>query len=322
MKNISIPYTDIQCPVLCYGPALAGTLMDEDTTFKMLDTYTELGGTVLDTAHVYADWIGQGSCMSEKTIGKWLASRKMHGKMRIATKGGHYRFETPDVSRVTPKELSVDIQEGLDYLKADCIDLYWMHRDNLDLPVEVLVDFFNEQIKKGIIKAYGGSNWSNKRVAEANAYAVKNNLMPLSGVQNMWCCAELNPGVIKNSSLVQCGNAEIDFYRENNIALWAYTSQANGYFNILDDMGESALPEHVKNTYHNENNISRLARIKATAKKYDTDIQAVCLSYLYSQQFPCSPVFSTGNIEHLKKIMQYGDLHLNEDDLNYIKGGF
>lgn len=320
MRNRKIPHTDMECAVLCFGPAMAGTTMDEDTTFKMLDVYTELGGNIIDTAHVYADWMNMGSCMSEKTIGNWLASRGMHGKIKIATKGGHYRFDTPDVSRVTPEELHIDIQEGLEYLKADCIDLYWMHRDNTELPAGVLVDFFNEQIKKGIIKAYGGSNWSNQRVAEANAYARKNGLIPLTGVQNMWSCAERNSDIDMDKTLVLCDKDETDFYKKDDIALWAYTSQANGYFNILEDAGEDNLPPHVKNTYHNENNINRLKRINTIAKKYGSDTQTVCLSYLYSQQFPCFAIFGTGNMEHLKKIMQCGDLDLTPQDLDYLEG--
>ena len=51
------------------------------------------------------------------------------------------------------------------------------HRDDETQPVGPLVDELNRQIDAGRIKAYGGSNWSIERLAEANAYAEQHGLV-------------------------------------------------------------------------------------------------------------------------------------------------
>ena len=53
---------------------------------------------------------------------------------------------------------------SLQSLQVDCIDLYWLHRDDVKQPVEGIIDTLAEQVKLGKIKYFGCSNWSLERV--------------------------------------------------------------------------------------------------------------------------------------------------------------
>ncbi|HVK25525.1 MAG TPA: aldo/keto reductase, partial [Actinokineospora sp.] len=63
---------------LCLGTMNFGTRTDEATSFAILDRFRDAGGTFLDTANNYNQWIGAGGD-SEALLGRWLKSRSAVG---------------------------------------------------------------------------------------------------------------------------------------------------------------------------------------------------------------------------------------------------
>ena len=57
-----------------------------------------------------------------------------------------------------------DLNESLERLNTDYIDLYFLHRDNPDVPVEELLDTLEEARIAGKIRYYGCSNWALSRI--------------------------------------------------------------------------------------------------------------------------------------------------------------
>jgi len=318
MKNLVIPGTDIKCGSLCFGPATLGALIDEKTSFEILDYYAENGGNLLDTAHVYCDWLNLGTSTNEKLIGKWLTSRKMHHKMQIATKGGHYRFNTPEISRVTRQGILEDIYEGLENLQTDYIEFYWLHRDNLGLDVGEILEFLNEFKRMGLIKWFGGSNWTHKRLQEASTYAQSHSIQGLSAVQNLWTVAKMNnpPG---DPTCVVCDKEDISFYEKTGLPLFAYTPQANGFFTKLDKLGVAELSDNMKNTYLNDYNKALLFKLKELAGKYECTINDIVLAYQTSQAFNCIPVFNCSNIVQLKEVMSNCEIRLTQTEISNLE---
>ena len=75
------------------------------------------------------------------------------------------------LSRIIAKQLD----QSLDRLKTDYVDIYFMHRDNPDIPVGEFVDAMDAEVKQRPgARSIGGSNWTRERMDEANAYAEKN----------------------------------------------------------------------------------------------------------------------------------------------------
>ena len=75
MHTIPLPQTDLAPSVLCLGGVPLGSVLDEQQSFAVLDAFVGQGGTFLDTAKVYADWLPGERSVSEKTIGRWLQAR-------------------------------------------------------------------------------------------------------------------------------------------------------------------------------------------------------------------------------------------------------
>ncbi len=90
MQYKCIPNTHLSPSTICLGIALFGTDVDEVTSFGILDTFFEHGGTFLDTAHAYGEWVPDGIGQSERVNGsknadyvsEWFSRQKGGSRMK------------------------------------------------------------------------------------------------------------------------------------------------------------------------------------------------------------------------------------------------
>ena len=57
LPQLRQPGTDLTVSALCLGGNRLGGELDQAQSFELLDTFVEAGGTFIDTAHLYADWL-------------------------------------------------------------------------------------------------------------------------------------------------------------------------------------------------------------------------------------------------------------------------
>ena len=73
-KRILIPDTDLAVYPIGLGTADIGLKADASAPERVFDTYLDLGGNLIDTAHVYSNWVPGERARSERIIGDWLKS--------------------------------------------------------------------------------------------------------------------------------------------------------------------------------------------------------------------------------------------------------
>src|SRR3954447_26158225 len=74
---------------LALGGNVFGWTADEPTSFRILDAFVDAGFNLIDTADSYSRWApGHHGGESETLIGRWIAQRKRHDDVVIATKVG------------------------------------------------------------------------------------------------------------------------------------------------------------------------------------------------------------------------------------------
>ena len=154
IKNVEKPLSKI-----IFGCAIPVMIQGEDAD-ELLDEVYAQGITTFDTAENYG--------LSEASLGHWLKNRGNREKVVIISKGCH-PYDGRD--RVTPENLKHDIEQSFERLGTDYIDIYLMHRDDPKVEPGPMVEILNEYHKAGRIGAFGGSNWTHQRIAEANQYA-------------------------------------------------------------------------------------------------------------------------------------------------------
>ena len=326
MKQIILKGTDLKVSNICLGGGNFGEKLTKEMVFKVLDAYVAGGGNFIDTANVYCRWItGLANC-SEEMIGEWLQSRNAGNKVIIATKGGHYDFKAPQVSRVTKEDIRFDLNESMHTLGLDRIDLYWLHRDDKNKPVEEIMDWMEELVKEGKIRYYGASNFNKERMERARIYAESHNLQGFSAVSNLWSAASINPvyHTMRDATMELIDEEFYEWHRKTKMPFIPYTSTANGFFEklyranpeirdgeLLTPVEELGIPEKLIKTYLNKRNLRLYEEFLAIHKETGTSMIALSVAFLLSQPFDVVPVSSVTKLEQLNGLLEASEIRLD-----------
>lgn len=254
MEYVSIPQLEKKASRFVMGTF--GMFPDENIEQHMsvLDAAFELGINTIDTARAYD---------SEPTVGRWMRERGNREKIVLISKGAH---PSPVRERVTPYDIDSDLFETLATLGTDYLDIYMLHRDNTELPVGPIVEKLNEHHAAGRIRCFGGSNWTDSRLNEANEYAYAHNLIPMSvsspnyslaeQVENPWA-----PGCVTISG-PQNEKARA-WYEKNQMPVFAYSSLARGLFPDV-----SAVASFRKHQNQSMNSAAKATAMNATSSAW------------------------------------------------------
>ncbi len=316
MKLVRFPLTELTVSQIVMGSSDAGTTISEADTFALFDAYHAAGGNCLDTAHVYAAWRPGGAGVSERTIGRWLKARGLRHRIIVATKGAHPLLESMHLPRMSRAEIASDLDESLSRLDIEVIDLYWLHRDAPNVPVEEIVDIMDGFVRAGKIRYWGGSNWTTERIQAANEYAHSTGKAGISASQPLGSLAKPNMDAIPDKTLVALDEAGLAFHRASGLPVVPYSSQAKGYFT---KRAENRLKSGDHEWYDNSTNDQRFERVQTLARRYRASITAIALAYLTSQRFPCTPIIGPRDLQQLGDSLAAADLTLTLEDVAYLE---
>ena len=278
MLYAKINHTDLTASRLVLGTDTFGTQVSQRDSFELLDRFSQAGGNMIDTASIYADWLGMGKSVSEKTIGQWLAAQGCRKEMILSTKGGHHNLNTL-ASRLNLRDVREDFEHSLDNLKTDYIDIYWLHKDDGNQSPEALIEMLNEAAPTANAHYLGVSNWTYDRINAANEHARNNGLRPIIASQIQHSIAKLNQAAY---GIVAMDDTSYVRYSKDTLNVFAFSSQAKGFFAIMDNGGEAALPERTKGMFLNETNLIRYQKLKDMSLKTGVAIPTLVLAALIS----------------------------------------
>ena len=89
MEKRMLGRTGFAVAPLAFGGNVFGWTVDEPTSFRLLDAFVAGGFNLIDTADSYSRWVpGHQGGESEAIIGRWIARRRRHDDVVIATKVG------------------------------------------------------------------------------------------------------------------------------------------------------------------------------------------------------------------------------------------
>lgn len=315
MKYDILKGTNDKISRIVLGTDVYGSDLPSDIAVSLLDNYCELGGNVLDTASVYG---GETEHLSEKLIGRWLKEKKNRNKIFISTKGGHPRVKTMNISRLSKEEIESDMDTSLLNLGVDYVDIYWLHRDDVNLPVDGIMDTLFSLVKKGKTRYIGMSNWSCNRIDEANKYAEKCGMDKIISSQIQYSIAR---PVLENNdpTLILMNDYEYDYFKNHDLSVFAFASQAKGFFSKIASGGIEALSEKAKKRYLSDINIKIYENAKSIADKYGISMGETVISALTSNtDFQVFPIVGCKNIKQLKETMSGADFELSQAECDFI----
>ena len=306
-----------QTAVIALGTMDFGGKIEESRAREFMDAYVEIGGNFIDTARIYGDFARKIQGGSEQVIGRWMEDRRCRAKIVLGTKGGHPDPSTMHTGRLSRSELLDDMQRSLDNLRTDCVDIYWLHRDDPTRPVEDILESLTALVEQGMTRYVGVSNWRTERIVGANASAAQHGLVKLCANQPQFSLAR--QVVVEDDTLCQMDSQTYAMHLRENLPCVCFSSQAKGFLSKLEQGGEAILPDKARRRYLCEENLAVFERCRALSAQTGLSVNAIALAWLTSQPFPTVPIAGVSRMEHIEALREAGDAVLTADQRDGLR---
>lgn len=303
---------------LVLGAMSFGTIVDEDTSFALLDRFVERGGTWIDTADCYSFWAsesGRGGA-SEEVIGRWLAARPgARQQVRISTKVGAeplWPGSWPEHrTGLSPRAIGAAVDGSLDRLGIDRIDLLWLHQEDRAVAIEDTVDALAALTAAGAVTRVGASNHPAWRIERARAHARSIGSVPIDAFQLNSTYLRTRPDTLPPGVAHPFGvlsDEQRDFARDNGIEVWAYTPLLSGAY----DNPTKPVPE----VYDHPGTTRRLAVLEEIAAARGVGRGQIVLAWQLARGI--RPIVGGSRVEHLDVAMDAASISLTTQEFDRL----
>ena len=193
---------------LCLGTMMFGGETDEQTAQKIVRHAFEAGINFIDSADVY------NKGRSEEVTGRAICGEREHWV--VATKLANRVGQGPNGGGLSRKWVMTAIAASLRRLGTDYIDIYYLHKEDHDTPLEETVHALADLVRAGKIRYFGVSNYRAWRLAELHRLAREagidgpvvsqpyyNAMNRMPEVEHLPACAHFGMGVVPYSPLAR-----------------------------------------------------------------------------------------------------------------------
>ena len=300
-----MPYAEVPGVGKKTSRMVMGTMVAQDIghATALYDDYFARGGNAWDTAYIY------GGGTSEQLLGQWIRSRGVREEVTVLVKGAH----SP---HCFPEPLVEQFDESLDRLQTDYADLYFMHRDNVEVPIGEFVDVLNGLKDAGRIRVFGGSNWSLDRVKAANEYAAANGKTGFGALSNHFSLARM-VGPIWGIPVASSQPEHRAWHEETQTPCFAWSAQARGFFDPAQAGPDIDNPQ-LGDTWYSDDNFERQARAIELAEKKGCHPMAIASAYVIGQKFPIFAMVGPATLEESARTFAALEITLTDDEIEWL----
>lgn len=301
---ITLRDTEYTTLPLVLGGNTFGWTSDRETSFAVLDAFVESGGTLVDTADLYAVWAGDHTGGdSEKVLGEWFAARGTRDTVVLATKmGGLAPHDNQQHDSVVAA-----LEASLDRLQTDYIDVYYAHYDDENVSIEDQATTYDGLVASGKVRHIALSNYSPERMRQWFEYTTANGLAVPVALQPQY-------------NLVHRHDFESSYQplaREFGAATFPYFALASGfltgkYRSAADLEGRSR--QGMVEGYATEEGFAVVDELVRVAESRGVEPATVALAWQLAQGVT-APIASASSPEQLPALLAAGSLTLTDAEL-------
>ena len=315
MRYIEIAGLDKKVSQVMMGTGWFAPQFEADI-LPMLDAYYAAGGRVLDTGRFYAGGV------SESVVKKWIdLNRDKRETLVITSKACHHYVDENndhhlDKPRVTPEHITEDLEFSLKSLALDYFDVFLLHRDNLDVPVDGLMDRLEKHYQEGKYRVYGISNWTIPRIEAAMNYCAQRGYAGLRVNSPSFSLAKVETPRFQGA--VYARREELDWFKNHDLTVFAWAAQGAGFFGASVPKNETA-PADIRKAYFTQENFARLQRAEILAEAKHCTATNISLAYVLAQPLNIAGVVAPHSIAQLASSLKALDISLSTADIAYLE---
>ncbi|KAI4334823.1 hypothetical protein L6164_013532 [Bauhinia variegata] len=282
----------------CMGmSAFYGPPKPEPDMIALIHHAIDSGVTFLDTSDVY------GPHTNEILLGKALKDG-VRDKVELATKFGIVVSGEKREIRGDPEYVRAACEGSLKRLGVDFIDLYYQHRVDTRVPIEVTIGELKKLVEEGKIKYIGLSEASASTIRRAHA------VHPITAVQLEW---SLWARDVEEEIIPTC--------RELGIGIVAYSPLGRGFFSsgpkLVQSFAEGDFRKYLprfqpENLEHNKTIFDKVNEM--AARKGCTTSQ-LALAWVHHQGNDVCPIPGTTKIGNFNQNIEALSIKLTPEEM-------
>jgi aryl-alcohol dehydrogenase-like predicted oxidoreductase len=291
----------------CMGMSFAYGPSDAGESRATLERALELGVTLYDTADAY------GAGENERFLAPFFKAHR--DEVVIATK---FALSIPPddptrrVIRNDPPYIRQAVEASLRRLDVDVIDLYYMHRRDVNVPIEETVAAMADLVREGKVKQLGLSEVTADELRAAHA------VHPIAAVQSEWSLfsRDIEPRVVPAA-------------RELGVALVPYSPLGRGFLTGSFAKAEDLTSDDFRRQqprFTGENaaaNAALLEPIRSVAEAHGSTPGQIALAWVQQQaavhDLPVIPIPGTRRPTRVEENVGATRIVLSEEELTALE---
>ncbi len=316
MERTTLGIKGPEVTVLGLGCMYFGWREPEKNSLERLDQYIKAGGNFLDTANIYAehwlpdkDYFGKDKAQfrdggSERLMGQWLKGRSDREHLVIASKVG---FPYPDVEAGTSAyRIRSECEKSLKRLGVDYLDLYYLHNDDRNTPLQESLAALNQLVREGLVKSIGASNFQSWRLAQAIALSRQNGWAEYCCVQQRYSYLRGKPGADFGAQLEATPDL-MDFCESERVTPIAYSPLLGGAYT---DPKKSFSAQ-----YQGSDSDARLLAMDKVAQAHGATRNQVVYAWMLQSKPQVLPLVASSTAEQFREALGALELKLTDDEM-------
>ena len=278
----------------CMGMSWAYGESDEAKALDTLYLALELGVTFWDTADVY----GQGA--NEELLGRVLKAERP--RVQLATKCGITGRDEEGVTvNGRPDYIQQSCKASLKRLGVDVIDLFYLHRVDLKVPIEESVGAIGELVQQGYVRFAGLSE------AKADTIERAHKEFPLSAVQSEYSLFSRD---VEKEILPLLRELKIGFVPYSPLGRGLLTGAITAETELDENDFRRLMPRFAEENL--SRNLSLVEEIKRVAKAHGCSPAQMALGWVLAQGDDIIPIPGTKRSSYLRDNAQAIHLDLSQ----------
>jgi aryl-alcohol dehydrogenase-like predicted oxidoreductase len=158
MQHRLLGRSGLKVSPLCLGTMMFGGPTDASTSDRIIRKAFDAGINMLDTADQY------NAGRSEAICGQSIKDQRQD--WILATKAANSMGPDPNKSGLSRRWIFQALEASLKRLGTDYADIYYLHREDHNTPLETSISAIGDLIRQGKIRFFGVSNFRSWRVVE------------------------------------------------------------------------------------------------------------------------------------------------------------